>query len=159
MRQLLDWLDRWERRLCVAAFSVLALVLFVDVLLRELSGNGVPWATQTGIFANLVVALFGMGLATSAGSHLRPRFADSWLPGAWDAALRRGGNFLSAGLLLFFALIGLQFVLETYRLEESATVLRIPLWPLQLLIPASFISTAVRYTCYAVQPVLAPREG
>jgi TRAP-type C4-dicarboxylate transport system permease small subunit len=157
--QLLAWLDRWERRLCVAAFSLLAMVLFADVLLREVSGNGIPWAVQTGVYANLVVALFGMGLAASAGSHLRPRFADRWLPRAWDSTLQRLAHALTALLLLFFAGLALQLALETRALAETATVLRIPLWPLQLLIPLSFISAALRYLLFFLQPQLAPESS
>ena len=50
-----------------------------------------------------------------------------------------------------------QLVLETRLLEETATVLRIPLWPLQALIPLSFLSAAVRCACFALNPALAPQ--
>jgi TRAP-type C4-dicarboxylate transport system permease small subunit len=156
---LLQWLDRWERRLCVTAFTVLAADLITDVLLRELTGNGIPWAHQTGIYANLVVALFGMGLATSAGSHLRPRFTDHWLPESWQPTLLRLGFLITALFLAFFALLALQLVLETRGLGETATVLRIPLWPLQSLIAVSFGSAALRNMVFSLHPQLAPVES
>jgi TRAP-type C4-dicarboxylate transport system permease small subunit len=153
---LLLFLDRWERRLCLAAFTVLATVMFADVAMRELSGNGIPWAGQAAVFANLIVALFGLGLATAAGSHLRPRFADNWLPQRYHPLLQRGADLVSAAALLLFAVIALQLVLETRQLAETATVLRIPLWPLQALIPLAFSSAALRYLAYSIQPALAP---
>ena len=159
MAALLQWLDRWERSVCIAAFSLLASVLFADVLLREILGNGLSWAHQTGIYANLVVVLFGMGLATSAGSHLRPRFADHWLPQAWQAAVARLAHALTATFLLLFAGLALQFSLETRALEESATVLRIPLWPMQLLLVVGFSASAVRHICYCLRPELAPGDS
>ena len=159
MAALLAWLDRWERRLCVTAFAVLAALLFGDVLLRELSGNGLPWSHQAGVYANLVVALFGMGLAASAGSHLRPRFADHWLPQSWEPMLVRCSYLVSALALLLFAALALQLSLETRALAETATVLRIPLWPLQLLMVISFCSAALRYLCFSLQPQLAPDPG
>ena len=159
MNTLLAWLDRWERRLCIAAFSLLATLLFADVLFRELLGNGIPWSHQAGVYANLVVALFGLGLATSAGSHLRPRFADNWLPDRFDALLRRLGHGITGAFLLFFAGLALQLSLETRALGETATVLRIPLWPMQLLLVASFTSAALRYFCYLLRPSLAPEES
>jgi hypothetical protein len=55
-----------------------------------------------------------------------------------------------------FAVIALQLVLETRQLAETATVLRIPLWPLQALIPLAFSSAALRYLAYSIQPALAP---
>jgi TRAP-type C4-dicarboxylate transport system permease small subunit len=159
MKPLLDWLDRWERRLCTLAFSVLASVLFADVVMREVSGNGLPWAVQTGVFANVVLALFGLGLATGAGTHLRPRFADHWLPDSWDAVLRRASHVITALILLVAVGFSAQLVLETRVLDETATVLRIPLWPLQALIPLSFLSAAVRCACFALNPALAPENA
>lgn len=155
---LLLILNRWEQRLCGAAFAVLATVMFADVAMRELSGNGIPWAQQTAVYANLVVALFGLGLATSAGSHLRPRFADHWLPQRYHPMLQRIADLISAVLLLSFAALAVQLVLETRQLAETASVLRIPLWPLQCLIPLSFISAAVRHLCFFLQPALAPQD-
>jgi TRAP-type C4-dicarboxylate transport system permease small subunit len=154
---LLQFLNRWERRLCGLAFAVLASVMFADVAMREISGNGIPWAQQTAVFANLVVALFGLGLAASAGSHLRPRFADHWLPERYHPLLQRLADLVSAAFLLAFAVLAVQLVLETHELAETATVLRVPLWPLQCLIPLSFISAALRYLCFFLQPALAPQ--
>jgi len=159
MNTLLLILDRWERWFCSAAFALLAAVMFADVLMRELVGNGLPWAQQTAVYANIVVALFGLGLATSGGKHLRPRFADNWLPTVWQPTLQRLGHAVSALLLLVFALVAMQLVAETRALNEVATVLRVPLWPLQALIPLSFVSAGLRYTCYALRPALAPEGG
>ena len=153
---MIDFLDRWERRLCAGAFALLAAVMFADVLMREITGNGLPWAVQTAVYANLVVALFGLGVATSAGSHLRARFADNWLPRRFHPLLQRIADAVSALFLLLFALLALQLVEETWQLGETATVLRVPLWPLQLLIPVSFGSAALRYALYCWRPQLAP---
>ena len=152
-------LGRLEKSVCVAAFAVLALLLFTDVLLREISGNGIAWAHQAGLYANLLVTVFGMGIAGGAGSHLRPRFADHWLPASWEPALQRLSWLVTALVLLAFALLALSLVLETRLLAEMATVLRIPLWPVQALIPLGFALTASRYLCYALQPSLAPAES
>jgi TRAP-type C4-dicarboxylate transport system permease small subunit len=159
VQSLLRWLDCWERRLCVTGFSALAALLFADVLLRELLGNGIAWAHQAGVYANLVVVLFGMGLATSGGAQLRPRFADHWLPASWEPALVRIGHMVSAGFLFLFAGLALQLALETRQLAEMATVLRIPLWPVQLLLVAGFASTGLRHACYSLRPELGPVDA
>jgi TRAP-type C4-dicarboxylate transport system permease small subunit len=156
---MIAWLDRVERGLCIAAFAVLAALLFADVLLREILGNGIAWAHQAGVYANLVIVLAGMGLATSAGAHLRPRFADHWLPQSWRGTVARLGHALTALVLLFFAGLALHFALETRQLAETATVLRIPLWPLQFLLVLSFASSGLRNALYALRPKLAPETA
>ena len=73
-----------EKTLVVTAFSILVLVVFADVVSREITGAGLYWASQVGVWANVIVVMAGFGLASADGVHLRPRFADNWLPATWD---------------------------------------------------------------------------
>jgi TRAP-type C4-dicarboxylate transport system permease small subunit len=152
-------LQKFERLVCFAAFSVLALVLLADIVLRELLGNGIPWARQLGIFANIVLAMIGMGVASSEGSHLRPRFADSWLPRRWEAFANRLREWVSAAILFGFGIVALQFVSETFALKETATVLHWPLWLVQAVIPLTFFIGSVRHFAFGFFPELRPEHS
>ena len=155
-RSFLTGLGRLERLLCLSALAVLALVLFTDVLLRTLLGNGLAWAHQAGVYANIVVSLIGIGLASANGSHLRPRFADSWLPQSWEPVLERLQSLTTALLFLFLFVLSLQLVLETYALAELSTVLQTPVWPVQSLLPLAFGLAFIRYLLFALFPELRP---
>ncbi|WP_101759102.1 TRAP transporter small permease [Oceanicoccus sp. KOV_DT_Chl] len=153
---MLAILNHIERVLCNSALALLALVLFADVLLRTLFGNGLSWAHQVAVYANIVVSLLGLGLASANGSHLRPRFADHWLPRAWEPQIQRLAALLSAMLLGFFAFLGVQLVLESYALAEKSSVLLIPVWPVQLLLPLAFVLSSIRYLLFSFYPALQP---
>lgn len=156
VKYFLDRIAIVERWACLLAFVVMALVLFLDITLRTLIGNGIAWSHQLGVYANMVVALVGIGLATSMGSHLRPRFADSWLPDSFERIMQRLQPLVSAFFFALFAAIAFQLVLETYELQERSTVLRSLVWPVQALLPATFSIAALRYLCYAIYPALQP---
>lgn len=153
------WLSRCgrvERVVTFLAFLLMVGVIFGDVLARELTGTGLHWARQAGVYANLVVVMFGIGLASAGGAHLRPRFADGWLPEAWGPVIDRLADLLMAAFCLTFALAAADVVAETYRLGERSTVLRTPVWPVQAVIPLVFLLAAVRHGCYALYPDLRP---
>lgn len=82
-RTLLEWLHRAEQLITFAAFLVMIVVVFADVVSREVTGTGLHWARQAGVYANIFVVMFGIGIASAEGAHLRPRFADNWLPAQW----------------------------------------------------------------------------
>ena len=82
-----------------------------------------------------LVTLVGIGLASDSGSHLRPRFADRWLPAGWDPVLARLGEALTAAFCIGFAFVALQVVLETRVLDERSIVLRLWVWPFQAVLP------------------------
>ena len=141
-----------------AAFAVLASVVFADVLMREFTGSGLSWARQIGVYANVVVTIVGIGLASSGGSHLRPRFADGWLPAAWNPMLVRVGEWLTAIFCLGFSWVALRVVLETHALDERSVVLRLIVWPFQSVLPLAFLIAAARHAAYGTWPGLRPAE-
>ena len=70
--RFLGWLGSAERAVTGVAFLVLIVAVFIDVLNREFTGTGLHWARQAGVYANVFVVMFGLGLASAGGAHLRP---------------------------------------------------------------------------------------
>ena len=140
----------------LALFVLLTTVLFLDILLRSLFGNGLAWSHQVGVYANVVVSLIGIGLASAKGVHLRPRFADHWLPASWQPALERLQHVATAIIFLLFAALSINLVSETWQLQERSTVLQTPVWPVQLLLPVAFALAVLRHLLFALYPQLQP---
>jgi TRAP-type C4-dicarboxylate transport system permease small subunit len=153
---LLALLARVERGITFAAFLVLITVVFLDVVSRELTGSGVHWASQAGVYANVIVVMVGLGVASATGAHLRPRFADRWLPARFNALLERLQELLMALFCAAFAGLGVDIVLETWRLGEVSPVLGNPVWPVQLIVPLAFVIASLRHGLYALWPGLRP---
>ncbi len=147
-----------EQWISCVAFAVLITVIFADVLSRELTGSGMHWARQVGVYANIFIVMAGFGLASASGAHLRPRFADGWLPVSWNAALIRLQEGVMALFCLAFAAVAVQVVAETYSMQERSVVLRVVVWPFQVVIPAAFAVAAVRHAIYALRPQLRPTD-
>ncbi len=145
-----------ERIIAIAAFGVLVLVLFGDVLSRELSGSGLHWSAEAGVYANVFLVLAGFGMATAQGSHLRPRFADGWLPQAWEPGLQRLGFLLTAVFCACLCAYSIQLVLETLALGERSLRLGWPVALIQLVLPLAFFAGALRNSLYTVYPGLNP---
>lgn len=147
-----------ERTLTCAAFLVLIVAVFADVLSREVTGTGLHWARQTGVYANVVVVMFGLGLASAGGSHLRPRFADNWLPARLAPALQRANDLGMALFCIAFAIAAAGVVADSFGLQERSVALRVAVWPFQSVVPLAFLLAGVRHLAYAVLPGLRPPE-
>jgi TRAP-type C4-dicarboxylate transport system permease small subunit len=156
-RAWLGWCGRVERTVTFTAFLLMVTVVFADVAARELTGTGLHWARQAGVYANLVVVMLGIGLAAAEAGHLRPRFADGWLPASWDPWLNRVSEGLMALFCLTFAAVAGGVVADSFAMGERSTVLRIVVWPFQAVIPLAFGLAAIRHALYGLYPALAPR--
>jgi len=141
------------------AFLVLIGVIFADVLMREFTGSGLHWARQAGVYANLFVVMFGIGIASAGGAHLRPRFADGWLPARFEPLLIRLQDALMACFCLCFAVVAAVVVMDSYLLAERSVVLRILIWPFQAVVPVVFVIATVRHGLYAAFPSTRPAES
>lgn len=153
---LLRTMMLFERGLTFAAFLVLITVVFGDVLMRELTGNGLLWARQVGVFANVVIVMMGFGLASMDGAHLRPRFADGWTPASWEPVMGRLQEGVMSLFCLGFAIVAAGVVRETFELGDMAVVPRIVIWPIQAFIPIAFFLAFLRHGIYAIWPAFRP---
>jgi len=157
-RRFLSALYQVERAIACVAFALLVAVIFSDVATRVFSGSGLYWARQIGVYANVIKVMFGIGLASAANVHLRPRFADGWLPKSWGPFLDHFSEVLMALFCLVFALVAFDLVRETYLLDVRSVVLRMIVWPIQGVIPLVFALAALRHGLYARWPDLKPPE-
>jgi TRAP-type C4-dicarboxylate transport system permease small subunit len=164
-------LAAWHRIECwvaVVCFSFIAAILVLDVAGREFLGPllnllGID-AGPTGIFASqrlsiyaLVVGAFaGIGIATATGSHLVPRVGFGWVPKAWGPMMDRLADVLTGSFLIGVTYYGFRFVESSFSIDLRAPVLDWAVWPFQLAIPLGFLSAACRYFAYALWPALRP---
>ena len=158
-KRLLERIGFFERVVTFVAFLVLIGVIFADVLMREATGSGLHWARQAGVYANVFVVMFGIGIASAGGAHLRPRFADGWLPARLDPLLIRLQDGLMACFCLSFAVVAAVVVADSFLLNERSVVLRLLIWPFQVIVPVVFIIATVRHTLFAVFPTVRPAES
>ncbi len=147
-----------ERAVACTAFVALVVVIFADVAIRTVWGSGLFWAGEVGVYANIVVVMFGIGLASAANAHLRPRFADHWLPRSWEPFLAHIGELLMALFCLAFAIVAFDLVRETFEFDMRSKVLRIVVWPIQGVIPLVFGLATLRHGLWALWPDLRPEE-
>ncbi len=158
MRSVLAGLRRAEVIVTTAAFLVLVIVIFGDVVVRRVTGSGVVWAREVGVMANIVLTIIGIGLASADGTHLRPRIFDRLVPERWDQAMTRIQEALTALAFAVLAGIAAKVVGETIQLDERSIVLRWVVWPIQATLPIAFGVATVRHAIFALRPDLRPRE-
>ena len=157
--QFLATLFAVEKWVAVAAFAVITVVLFADVLGREVFGHGIFWAQRAAVYAATIGGLLGFTLCVAKGGHLRPSSFDKLAPAAWNRALNRLADLIAAAICLFLAIYGVNFVLNSFQLGERGQAIDMPLWPVQIILPYCFISAMLRYLVYAGFPALRPAES
>ena len=159
LRTALTWLFRVEVVITCTGLLVVATALFLDVLSRELFGQGIWGAQKVAVYNNAIAGLLGFAIVVQAGGHLRISAVDGLLPNRWHAHIARIGDFVSCCLCVFLGIFATRYVLSTMRLGEKDLLFYAKLWPMQMVLPYIFLSSAVRYLSFAVFPALRPDDG
>ncbi len=158
LASVLGAIGRTERIACGAAFVVMAGALIADVFSRQVFATGLVGAPQVGVVGMIAVAMFGMGVATDHGQHLRPRLFDGLFPAPVQPTIERIANVLTAMFFAGFGVLAALVVAESMALGDRMAVLNWPIWPMQLIILAAFATNAVRFAIYAIDPGLTPQQ-
>lgn len=154
--KFLKWLKAIEVFVCVVAFSAAAVSLVADVLAREFFGNGIFGAQRFAVWATAIAGLIGFALVTSENGHLRPQFADKWIPDSLTPYIDRIADWISVIVFVGLGIYAVDFVLSSYRLDERGMAIPISVWPIQLILPWMFFSSALRHAAFALWPALRP---
>jgi TRAP-type C4-dicarboxylate transport system permease small subunit len=161
----------WHRLECwiaVLCFSFIAVVLAFDVVGREAYGpvmralgfevgaTGLFGSQKLAVFALVIGSFAGIGVATATGVHLLPRVGFKWVPQSWGHTMDRVADVVTGVFLLGVAYYGVIFVLASKESGVLAAVINISAWPIQMAIPAGFISAALRDFVFAAWPAVRP---
>lgn len=158
-QSILDKLLKVEGLVAAIAFLCAATAILADVIGREFFGQGIWGAAKFAVFGTVIAGFLGIGLATHAGMHLRPQFADGWIPDRFEPLMKRISPLVTAILFFILGVLAYFYVHETYEYGQTAPVLDWPLWMIQIVMPYAFFSNGIRNLIYALKPDLSPKPA
>lgn len=166
------FLARWqmaERWVAVLAFTGIGALIFADVAGREFIGpladalgietgaTGVYGARKISLHLLVIGAFAGLGVSVATGTQIVPRVAFGWVPAAWEAAVTRLGNLVSAAFLGAVTYYAVVFVASSREIGTVIPGLDWPAWIIQSFMAIGFASAALRYLAFAIWPGVAPQ--
>jgi TRAP-type C4-dicarboxylate transport system permease small subunit len=149
----LIWFKRVESIVATIAYGIVATLLMLDVVGRELFSSSFLGTQQLAVYGAIIAAFLGLTLATSDNSHLRPEFMD-FVFRRFDRIAGQIGDLVSAGFFWASGYIAWTFVSISMASGDKAPVLYFVLWPLQLVIPYAFASSGLKHLIFAIKPEL-----
>lgn len=144
IRKIDHILARVEGILIALILSLMILLSFGQVILRNLFNDGILWGDTFLRQTVLWVGFLGASLAAREKRHISIDFLSHFIPVAWEKALKT----------LIFALTGLisgvlawaAWTFVRFEQEGGSTLfLNYPVWIFQVILPYSFMIIAIRF--------------
>ena len=137
-------IEKIESALLVLIVSVMVLLAFTQVVLRNLFDQGILWGDIFLRHLVLWVGFIGASLATRQEKHITIDLFGRMVSGRWKSVVQVLTNLFSAGVCLLLAYAGWNFVMEE-RVAGTIIFNNIPAWYFQIIIPLGFLMMTFRF--------------
>jgi TRAP-type C4-dicarboxylate transport system permease small subunit len=130
-------ISRIEKILIVFLLSVMMMMAFSQIVLRNFFATGFSWADVLVRYLVLWVAFIGASLATREGKHINIDVFSRWIPGKskiYLNAICELCSLIICGLLAYAAVKFIQFEAQM----GGTSFFGLPVWLPQLIIPITF---------------------
>lgn len=138
-------LGRAEKWFVVVMLSMMILLAFLQIILRNAFSSGIAWGDPLVRYLVLWVGFIGASLATKEGKHIIIEVFSRWLSGSSSRYLKATSHLVSAFICGLLAFAGWTFVQNEAQMGGT-TFLNIPVWIPQIIIPVTFALMALRFS-------------
>lgn len=135
---------RIEDWLTVLVMGALALITFVNVLVRYFTNASFAWTEEVSVFLMIVLALVAGSAAVARDRHIRIEFFCESGSAARRQRLAQLGALMVALLFALVAVLSVRVVWDDYRYGETSPGIGVPQWWYSIWLPVFSALIAAR---------------
>jgi TRAP-type C4-dicarboxylate transport system permease small subunit len=144
-----DWLAKVERILLCAGLSVMVLLSFTQVVLRNMGIQAIDWADGFVRALFLWVGMIGASLATRSQRHIAIDVASNIVSKSALRYLRVITGLFAAAVSVFLMRASISYI-EIEKDSGIKTFLDLPEWIIATVLPVAFALIALRFFALAL---------
>lgn len=126
---------RLEDWLTVLVMAALALITFVNVLVRYFTNSSFAWTEEISVFLMIVLALVGGSAAVARDRHIRIEYFAEGGSALRKKRLAQLGAIAVALLFALIAVLSVRVVWDDYRFGETSPGIGVPQWWYSIWLP------------------------
>ena len=135
---------RLEDWLTVLVMGALALITFINVLVRYFTNSSFAWTEELSVFLMIVLALVAGSAAVARDRHIRIEFFCESGSAARRRRLAQLGAFMVALLFALIAVLSVRVVWDDWRYGETSPGIGVPQWWYSIWLPVFSALIAAR---------------
>lgn len=137
--------EKAEKFLAVLFISLIVLIIFASTISRYAFNNPLFGADRLATYLMVWLGFIGFQIAASKLRHIEIEAVKAKVKPGIRYVMQIITSLLAAVFLVIMFVLSWDFVAESKTLNDSDIVLNVPLWQIQLILPISFIVSALRY--------------
>ena len=142
--QIDRFISRIEKGLIVILLSVMVIMAFSQIILRNLFSTGLSWGEPLVRYLVLWVGFTGAALATREGKHITIELLSVWKTGKAQRIPATISHLCSTVICSLLTIAAVKFLWFESQMGGT-TFFKIPVWVPELIIPITFGLMSIRY--------------
>jgi len=151
-------LSRVEQVLIAVLLTVMILLAFAQIVLRNFFASGIDWGDALVRYLVVWVGFIGAAVATKEGKHITIDVLSRGLTGAGNRAIRAISHFVSAAVCGMLTWAGIKFIFFEAQMG-GVVFFKLPVWVPELIIPLTFGLMTLRYSMRLLNEITAVITG
>ncbi|MBT8369817.1 MAG: TRAP transporter small permease [Deltaproteobacteria bacterium] len=140
-----DHISRLEQILIAVLLTVMILMAFSQIVLRNFFSTGIAWGDALVRYLVVWVGFVGAAIAAREDKHITIDVLSRWITGAGKSTIRAISHFSSAAICGLLTWAGIKFIGFEAQMGGTA-FFNLPVWVPELIIPIAFGLMTLRYT-------------
>lgn len=141
---LIKLIDHLESVICQLLLVSFVVLLFAQIVLRNLFSYSLPWGDELATYAFVWFAYLGAVYATKMSAHNRVTFQFRFFPRWVDTLCHLLTDLIWIGFNAVFIYLSYDFVFHKMNLFWKSQTLGIPMKYVYLILPLAFVAMTVR---------------
>ena len=125
--------------------GVMVIIVLGQILLRNIYQSGILGGDDLVRHLVLWIAFFGAAIATRSSAHVRVDAIKIIIPDRWKPFSDAVINFFSCIVCGVLVYASCQFVVIEYQSQGHSTFLNLPIWVMEIILPAGYLIIALRF--------------
>jgi C4-dicarboxylate transporter, DctQ subunit len=153
LKSIDNWIARFETVILVIVLSIMVILAFLQVVLRNLFDEGILWGDTFLRHLVLWVGFLGASLATREKKHINIDLFNRFVKGKSKSLINALVNLFAAVVCWYLTSAAWTFVLDE-KAANSTLFNDIPTWYFQVIIPVGFLLMTIRFLIFFIEYVV-----
>ena len=153
LKNIDSWIAKFETVLLVVVLSIMVLLAFLQVVLRNLFSEGILWGDTFLRHLVLWVGFLGASLATREKKHINIDLFTRFVKGKSQSFVKAFVNLFAAVVCWYLTSAAWTFVMDE-KSYNSIIFNDIPVWYFQIIIPVGFLLMTFRFFIIFIENVI-----
>lgn len=143
-KKTLSWLNDIETLLCELLLATFVVLLFAQIVFRELFNYSIPWSEELSTYMFVWFAYLGAVVAAKMSAHNRVTAHMHLFPSWVAKTMMTAGDLIWVTFNLYFVWLSYDFVFNRMNLFWKSQTLGVPMKYIYMILPAAFLLMSIR---------------